>query len=332
MSVVPDPYVPPEGYQVPPTYGHDVQQFTPGAYDPLVPAPESRFEGWWTLVIATFKRSAWTLILIFALTWALPSIVLIVAGGATGAVLAPNPLTIAGERGGVRWNQGAVAGLVLAIVIFLFVTTLLIALGWGAGIHAIVQAAAGHRVSLAAAFRAGLRRLLPMWGWSVLAVLIIAVGVVFCVVPGLYFLLALSLFSFAVMFERNWNHLGRSIGLVNDNFGAAIGRVALLFGGYLVVSIVVSCVVGVLAGLLSAVLGTPNVSTFDANGEAPIDISGSSSLGVSLVADILSTLLQQAVALPLLSFLLVGLMITYTQLRSNRAPLSTPQLLAEVNA
>src|ERR1044071_1291409 len=118
MSTVPGPYVPPEGYQVPPTYGQYVPPYTPGAYDPLVPAPGSRFEGWWTLVIATFKRSAWTLIAVFALTSALPSIVLAVAGSATGFVLAVNPLTVDEETGGVNWNEGVLAGFLAAGLIF----------------------------------------------------------------------------------------------------------------------------------------------------------------------------------------------------------------------
>lgn len=331
MSTVPGPYVPSEGYQVPPTYGQYVTQFTPGAYDPLVPAPGSRFEGWWTLVIATFKRSGWTLILIFAFTEALPSIVLTVAGAATGAVLELNPLAMDQETGVVSWNEGVIAGLVLAAVIFLFVTTFLSALGWGAGIHAITQAAAGHRASLAAAFRAGLRRVLPMWGWSILSFIIVLVGAVFCLVPGLYFLVALSMFGFAVMFERGTFQLGRSLALFNDNLGPALGRTALLFGGYLVATIVVSCIGSVLAGIASTLLGTRDVSTFDPASNAPIQVGGSS-VGLGPVVDLVSTLIQQAVTLPLLSFLLIGLMITYTQLRSNGAPLSTPQLWAEVQA
>jgi hypothetical protein len=317
MSELPGPYVPSDGYQVPPTYGQYVPPFRPGGYDPLVPAPGSRFEGWWMLVVATFKRSARTLIMIFLLTSALPSLVVAVAGSATGAALALNPLTINEETGGISWNEGVIAGFLAAGVVFIFVTTFLNALGWGAGIYAVVQAAAGQPVSLAAAFRAGFRRVLPMWGWSLLCVLIIGVGTVLCVVPGLYFGLALSLFGFAVMFERGTSPIARSFRLVNNNFGAAIGRVALLVAMYVVVSFVVSCIVGVLVGLLG-------MSTVGA-----IEPSGAGAVGLSLGAQIVSSLIQEAVALPLLSFLLVGLMITYTQLRSNEAPLSTPQLWAD---
>jgi hypothetical protein len=101
------------------------------------------------------------LIAVFALTSALPSIALAVAGSATGFALALNPVTIDEESGGVTWNNGVLAGLLAAGAIFLFVTTFLSALGWGAGIYAVLQAAAGHRVSLGAAFRASLRRCCP---------------------------------------------------------------------------------------------------------------------------------------------------------------------------
>jgi len=313
MSTVPGPYVPPEGYQVPPTYG----QFAPGVFDPLVPAPGSRFEGWWSTLIATFKRSGWTLILIFALTSALPSIALAVASSATGAVLELNPVAISDETGAINWNTGVLAGFAVAAVLFIFITSFLGALGWGTGIHAVVQAAAGQPVSLPAAFRAGLGRVLPMWGWYLLCGLIIGVGTILCILPGLYFAVALSLFSYVVVFERGTNPIGRSFRMVNNNFGAALGRVALLAAMYFVVSFVVSCI----AGVIISVLG---MSTANA-----LDPSISGAVGLSVGAEIVSSVIQEAVELPLLSFLLVGLLITYTQLRSTETALSTPQLAAE---
>jgi hypothetical protein len=89
-----------------------------------------------------------------------------------------------------------------------------------------------------------------MWGWSIVSVVMIFVGLILCVVPGLYFMVALSLFSFAVIFERGTVQIGRSFQLVNNNFGAALGRVALLSRMYIVISLVVSCISGVIIGVL----------------------------------------------------------------------------------
>jgi hypothetical protein len=315
MSTYPDPYVPPEGYQVPSSFGQYSQPVVPGAYDPLVPAPGSRFEGWWSMVMSTLRRGIVPLMLVFGLTMALPAIVLSIAGAATGAALALSPDLFVDERGVPAFDAGIFAGIAVAALVTIVITGFLSSLGWATGIHVILQTAGGGRAALGDAFRAGLARVLPMWGWYIVAGVMCIVGLVFCVLPGAYLAVALSMFSFVVIFERGNNPVSRSFQLVHSNFGAALGRVAMLFGIQFGVSFVVSCITG--AGITAVSLaGDP--SSLDPN----------AGLGVGVGAQVVSSIVSALVSLPLQSFILVGLMITYTQLRAAQEPVSTPHLMA----
>jgi hypothetical protein len=280
----------------------------------LVPEPGSAFEGWWSRVLAVFRANVGILCAIFALLYGLPGVVLAVMLAATGAM---NSLVSYDERGIPRFDANLPAVLA-GFFAFVLIANFLTALAWAAGINAVASRAVGQQVTLGVALHAGLRRAAPMWGWYLLAALITTAGACACVLPAFYLGFAVSLFSFPVIFERGRNPIGRSFGLIHANFGPALGRVAMLLGIYLGVTMAVS-----FAGtLLVAIV---------ANGSGPslLPQPGATATGAGLAAQIVFSVIQGAVGLPVMAFLLVGLMITYTQLRRNAEPITTHQLWTE---
>ncbi len=120
-------------------------------------------------------------------------------------------------------------------------------------------------------------------------------GLLLLIVPGLYLAVAGGLFSLVVMYEGRGG-IGRSFALVHSGFGAALGRFGLL-ALFLLVS---SCVVGCFLRLF-----TSTTIVVRLMGEA-----------VNSLADVL-----------ILTVVLVGLLLTYTQLRARRERITTDQLV-----
>jgi hypothetical protein len=308
--------VPTTGYQLPPAYGQYAQPFHLGPYDPLVPEPGSAFDGWWSRVFAAFRANLGQLSLIFLLT-VVPSIALAVGLAGTGAM---NSFATYDAQGVPQIDFGAFFGLFCGLAVFLIFAYLLNSLAWAAGIQAVTARAAGQPLTVGGALRAGLRRAAPMWGWYLLADLIIVAGACACFLPSIYLAFAVSLFSFPVIFERGRNPIGRSFSLVHANFGPALGRVAMLAGVYIGIAGAVS-LASTLA--LRVVTGQQGSLFVPQPGQTP------TLSGAALVTQIVSSVVQAAVGVPLMAFLLVGLMITYTQLRRNQEPITTQQLWAE---
>lgn len=310
------PYVPVTGYQLPTAYGQYAQPFHFGPYDPLVPDYGSGFEGWWARVLAAFRANVGQLSLIFLLT-ALPTIVLTVGVAATGAA---NSFVTYDAQGVPQADLGPFLGFFCGLFVFLIFVSFLNALAWASAIHAVTARAAGQPATVGGALRAGLRRAAPMWGWFWLAYLIVLAGICACVLPAFYLTFAVSLFSFPVMFERGRNPIGRSFRMINANLGPALGRVAMMAGIYIGVAGAVSLA----STLLVTVVTGQRGSIFVAQpGQVP------ALSGAGLATQIVTSVIQAAVGLPLMAFLLVGLMITYTQLRRNEEPITTQQLWAE---
>lgn len=313
----PSPHQPPAhpsgGYQ-PPAY-HDPAYHDPAyqhagydrypppdsggyAYDPLVPDPYGGLTPLFDRLRETLNRSGGQLLLIFLLTFALPQL----AHGIATSVVMPGPSVSLLSPVELESAGGFSVTPAAALVVMLGVVAMLVtAIGWGAGIWAVTQAAAGYPADLGAAFTAGVRRLGPMFGWYLLYSLMVAVGAVACLLPGLYLAVAGSLFSFVIVFERERNPFGRSFSLVHRAFGQVLGRVALLG----LVTIGASCVVSLCGNLLGGGLGLVGF----------------------LMGDIATALLTAPVGV----LLLVGLLLTYTQARARQEPVSTAGLWAAAN-
>jgi len=300
----PDEPVPQYGYQVPGGFG--VAEPAYSGPDPLVPPPGSGISGWFEWVRATLARSWRLLGLILLVTVAAPQIVVAVIGFAVGQAISPDAVDVVWPVEGPEFA----VGLALGVLVVILATAFANALGWAAGIWAVTQQAAGRYVTLPEALRRGLARALPMFGWLVLTGLMIGVGLILCIVPGLYAAVATSLFAFLVMYERGTGPIGRSFSLVHSAFGAVLGRVVPLVLSVIIINFLVSCVFGAVTAAAAGAVGVAGVS------------------GLQLVGEVVAALIGAGLE----AVLLVGLLITYTQVRAGREPLSTPALVAAVSA
>jgi hypothetical protein len=111
-----------------------------------------------------------------------------------------------------------------------------------AALRYLAQLALGQPVTVGQALRSVLGRVPAMIGWGILAGLIMVVGFILCVLPGLYVLAVVAVLPAIVLFEPG-KGLGRSFELFHADFGSALARIATLMGITLGVSLATSFVV-----------------------------------------------------------------------------------------
>lgn len=250
----------------------------PGPVDPLVPTSLSE---WASRVVAVVARS-WQPLLVIQLVAALPGLLL---GGLLG-MAAPDPATGAAptpEMLGLS-AVGVVGGLV-ALVFSLFAQ--------GASVYVVVRNAVGRPVRAGEALSFAGGRALPLLGWSLLAGLLVALGFVALVLPGIYLAAVFTAaLTGVIMIERKG--IGRTFQLVNPRFLATFGRLALAFLAAIAYVVVV--------GLVLAFLAAPDSLAF--------------------------TVLNAVLTLPV-SLAAVGVgVVTYAELRRKENPAVTAYVLA----
>lgn len=265
---------------------------------------DARLGAWSRLLSDTWQRSWRLLALIFVVTFTAPYIAAAVVSDSAGGQ----------SRVGGRWplpapdGVGVFSGLspasVAVEVVIAVAVTFAGAIGWGAGIWAVTQLAAGLPATLGEALRAGARRVWPMFGWYLLYLLLVMVGIVLCVLPGLYMAFAGAVFSFVVIYEPGRPAIVRSFALVHKAFVTALGRVGLLLLG--------SVVAGATAAGVNLGLG------FTPGRDDPGNPVG-------------AAVIDGLVVVPMNIFLLVGLLLTYTQLRMREGQLTTAELWRVAN-
>lgn len=266
-------------------------------------------------MLAVVKRSWKRLLVLLLLGAVLPSIgVLLVL-----AVVVLGPLVV------LRYN-GAPLGpevfVPVAIVLYLTAAVSLLYLSSVTSLASLKVAttdAAGHTVPLGQAYRSCLRLGWPTAGWTLLAGLVTALGVLACFVPFLYLTVALSLVVPIMLFQRR-NGFAESFRLVHTNFWPVVGRIAALYGLVSVASFVMQ--------LLSYVVMIPATAMFTP-GEDP-SIAGIVVFAVVFVGmtvlGVFASLLGQVV-------MLCGQLVTYAELRGRAQPgLTTAHLVAELPA
>ncbi len=308
-SGYPGQYPPAGGYGAPPPPGYagygtpppGWQPAGPGSVydtgDPLVPGTRAGLNGWYERILGVVKRSWREVLVILAITVLAPAVVLTVLGGGAEARNASNL--------NANLVGGLTVGVTLALLVVAIASVFLFAAGAAASTYTIARQAAGAHVDVGEALRYGFRRAGGMWGWLVLSGLIVAGGLILCILPGLYFIVALSLVIPAVVFERG-NPISRSFKLVNANFGPALGRVALL-----------ALTVFVYQGVLSCV---------------SLSIQGAvvnASAGVRWGTNVIVELVVGALGLPLDLLVLTGVLVLYAELRNRELPVNTSQLVAD---
>lgn len=305
-SGAPDPDESAPGHDPPPSFhgpaagGSDLS-----GEDPLVPPPYDGLRPLWRRFRTLLRQCGWQITWIFALTFAVPQIVQawFVATTLDGLVTAGGGLVVPEEGGAAGEFVFPSAGVFLWLVGIYVVTALVASVGWGAGIWAVTQSAAGLPVRVPEALLAGLRRVLPMFGWYVIYTLLIVLGMFLCVFPGVYAMVGGALFSFVVIYERDRTPLFRSFSLVHSAILPVLARVALLGAFMIVVFLVVGLCVGAVVG--------------------PGEVTG----GARLASDVVLSL----VLVPVYTVLLLGLLLTYTQVRARQEDISTVTLWQAAN-
>jgi hypothetical protein len=184
--------------------------------------------------------------------------------------------------------------------------------GWAAGTWALVQEAnTGQPADIRAAFQYGLKRAGSLWLWAVITGAAYFVGS-FCFIGALYIAFAASMFGFVAIFERNSNPLGRSFSMTHADFGPSLGKILLCFVPFFLVSLII----GLIFGGVAIALAFGNVGGFGYN------------LSLGIVWAIGG--LVQVVGF---SALLIGLLVTYAQLRRTEgAPVTAGLLHQELGA
>ena len=261
----------------------------PGGDDPLVPAD---FSSWMGKIVDAVGRS-WRPLILLQLVLAVPLAILLAlfehaAGSRTG-------LTVTDSK--VHWtfdHPGTAIGLGVGLGVVALVVGALVQL---ASLWVVIRQAADRDCPAKLAFRFAVDRVAPLIGWQIVAGVIIVLGLVALVVPGIYFAVVLIPTLLGVVgLERRG--LRRCFELVRGQFFALFGR----------------CCVALLI-----VAAYSELDQVIVNGIFGRDATG---WDVQLVAS--------ALQLPLEVAGLAFLVITYVELRGKRVATSTADLLAEL--
>ncbi|SCG53702.1 hypothetical protein [Micromonospora inositola] len=275
--------------------------------DPLVTPPHAGIGGWFARCTGALRRGWRLLVPIMLLTQAAPAAVVSVLSLA----LAPSGEVATAPDGAPVLPDGYF-GDVLTFYVAVLAASLLLgpvqSLGWAAGTWVVTRQAADEPVGLGAAFRYGLRRLLGLWGWTLLSSLLIGLGACFCLLPGIYLAFAFALVGPVYLFERE-NPIGRSFRIFHQRVGMVLGRVALVAAALLL---------GALVGVVLEAVGQLPFGTH------PMDSPGTAAgaVGVALLAAVL--------AVPVYLAQLVGLLATYAEQRAHEGPVNAARLAAEL--
>jgi hypothetical protein len=127
----------------------------------------------------------------------------------------------------------------------------------------VVREATGRPAPLGESVSFALSRALPLLGWGILSGIITVVGLILCVLPGLYAGIVFYMtLAGVVVIERGG--IDRCFALFNRRFGPSLGRGLIGLLVYAVYGIVISLIVGaivdsgtVASTLITAVLRLP---------------------------------------------------------------------------
>ena len=222
-----------------------------GTDDPLVPAS---FAEWFSKIIGVVSRS-WQPLVLIQLAAALPGLVI---GGLIEGVMAPDPAAYRSPEA-----AGLAAGASVGVLLAVLVSVVFALFAQGASVFVAVRDAVGRPAKAGEALSFAAGRALPLFGWGLLAALMLVVGFLLLVLPGLYLAIVFgAAFTGVVVIERQG--IGRTFALVNRRFWPTAGRLVTVGLIALVYNLVVTFVVGALAGpgtfvgtLLTSVLALP---------------------------------------------------------------------------
>ncbi len=188
------------------------------------------FSDWWVKVIGVLTRS-WQPLLFIQLATVVP-----------GMIIAAIVTAAAGTDSTVVSVGAAIVGVLGAII--LFVVALL---AQGASVYVVGKQASGQEVGAGPALTFAAGRALPLLGWGLLAGLLVMLGLIVLIIPGLYLIVVFAAsLTGVIMFERAG--IGRTFALVNPAFGQTLGRLLTFLLAAIVYSAIVGAIVSALVG------------------------------------------------------------------------------------
>ena len=198
-----------------------------------------------TAAFNIYKANASQLILIVAVVVVPLSLISAVF---SGVVFAPDKVRVTNLGGEVVFDYAG-RGLGVALLagaIGALIAVLISAVLQAAILRAAAQATIGDPVDVEASYRYGLKRLWSVILVSILVGLVVAVGFILLVIPGIIFLVFLSVSIPVLIVEgrRGTEAMGRSWNLVKGNFWHAFG-----------VIVVAALIVGIISGIIGAIGG-----------------------------------------------------------------------------
>lgn len=206
----------PGGY---PPYAQYPPGWSAAPPDPLVP---TGFGDWFDTWVRVFRRSFWRLTLIALIVG---GVVVVLVGACVGVMyLLTGPHTARPSDPPVAFVVGFVTSVLLVVFAGFMV-------GQGASTYLAVMDAAGRPATIGDALRLGVRRAVPLSGWSLLAGVAVMVGFVLLIVPGVYLAVVFTA-SVACVAVIERAGIGRCFELIRDRFWATFGRLLL---GWLIV-------------------------------------------------------------------------------------------------
>ena len=269
----PPVYGPPPGFALPP-------QYYASPDDPLV---SNDLGGWWNRSFRLLRK-AWLPLLLVNLI-SVPPLEILTAWAQSTVKTETDEVTTSEVRTLlVRLGLAIIVGATLSVVVSLTAQRIL------------VQAATGRPISVGAALLDGLGRTPALIGWGFLVALMVIVGILCCIVPGLYFGAVFTVLPAVVLLERG-NAISRSFQLLHADIGSALGRIVIYYA--------VSLLFVVVEGLIT---------------------SGISAIGTSIGVTVVST--GVAIVFTLASAVVLAPMIltAYADMRARREPFSTAYL------
>lgn len=262
-----------------------------GPDDPLV---STDLPSWFSKVFAGMRRS-WKSLLIYRLMALVPTVLL---GIAIKPVVRPSKglRSLLGRSPSALGLVSALMGLVIYVI------------STGAAAHVLARDAVSEsegsssRTGWWQGLRFGFSRFWSMFGWSVAAGLAIYLGLLFCVLPGIYVdVIFHATFAGVVAFERPLSVIRRCFELIKGHWWEMFGR-----------SFLVSLAAAAVALGFGFLTGGFTLAARRAR---------AASLG--------SNILLNVINVPFAMFLSVSAVVTYAELRRKLEPISSAQLAAE---
>jgi hypothetical protein len=258
-------------------HGYPVRPIAPSS-DPLVPA---NFGAWFEKVAEVTRRS-------FA-----PLLAIQVGAAIINTIFGISVFRPFGALDSGGSSPESVLGLGLISVVVVLIVSVLTQ---GASIFVVIRDASGEPASMGAVLAFAVGRALPLLGWEIVAGILMLVGFVLFIIPGIYLVIVFAATLTGVVVVESKN-IGRCFALVRRRFWPTAGRLLLAFLIAIIYSVVISVIVSAAA--------------------SPDSIVG--------------TVLYAILILPLEIALVAVSVVTYAELRFHENPeVLTPVLAAEL--